>query len=182
MIGSILSGVVGGANAISSAVTSGLNYQLQKKQFEYQKNLQQQIFQREDSSVQRRVSDLKKSGMNPMLAMGQSASSGNLVPTQAPQFGGADMSQLSTLGNLYLEGMRTKEDVARSRAQREIMKAETKQIQAQTKNITSDTFSKDMKNQITNETGITSGGVLGDSVRSIYGVIKAAVNGAKNRR
>ena len=57
------------------------NYQLQKdafqfqkdsylNNFEYQKNLQNQIFNREDNAVQRRVHDLQAAGLSKTLAAG----------------------------------------------------------------------------------------------------------------
>lgn len=99
-IGSIISGIgsvgTGIANSISNAEINRKNYQLQKDWQNYQKQLQREIFQREDSAIQRRAFDIAAAGGNPAMAWetGNGAQAGSIVDTSAPQQAPNDYSQL----------------------------------------------------------------------------------------
>lgn len=101
-IGSIISGVANMHNALvntglgiaNTAMQYGQNIQNQKnyeEAFEYQKELNNLLMQREDNAYQRKAADLAKAGINPMLAGlggGAQASAGTVLnPLQqsAPQ-------------------------------------------------------------------------------------------------
>ena len=77
-----------GINAGSNLLNTGVNYYWQQKNYEYQKNLQNRIFNREDNAIQRRVADLKAAGLSPVLAAGSGADAGPVVSTKAPELEG----------------------------------------------------------------------------------------------
>lgn len=80
-LGAIL-GIIGTLGGIA---TAGVNYANQQENLEYQKKLQQQVFEREDTSVARRAQDLQNVGLSKTLAAGEGASSGAVISTKAPE-------------------------------------------------------------------------------------------------
>lgn len=80
-LGAIL-GIIGTLGGLASA---GVNYSNQQENLEYQKKLQQQVFEREDTSVSRRAQDLQNVGLSKTLAAGDGASSGAVISTKAPE-------------------------------------------------------------------------------------------------
>lgn len=83
--------------AIKNGQMADKNFELQQGWYEYQKALQQEIFNREDTAFARRVKDVTKAGFSPLAALGQSAGSGQVVSTTAPQHSGYQSPDLSPI-------------------------------------------------------------------------------------
>ncbi len=109
---SVFSSVVGGLAGLGQ---SAINYSAQMENLNYQKDLQKQIFAREDNAVQRRAEDLQKAGLSKTLAAGDAAGAGSVVNTKAPQ---------TSVIDDVLRGMSVSQ-----------MQADVKHTQAQTENL-----------------------------------------------
>lgn len=97
-----------------------------KENLDYQKSLQQELFAREDSSIQRRVFDLKSAGLSPVLAAGQGAAAGPVVSTQAPNY--------SEIPTMVMSLLKMKQDIAQSDAYTSLMREQKDKVQMETLN------------------------------------------------
>lgn len=126
LIGDILNTGLGIWQTAEHKYDSNRNFELQKENLDYQKALQEKIFQREDTAVQRRRADLEAAGLNPNLAAGSSAGSGSVVSTSAPQ---KDTSWINKL-KFNLDFFNSIEDLRQKRLQTAIMKENKDKLNA----------------------------------------------------
>ncbi len=129
---SFWSGLAGaGANLISSGINLGLGLHT----LNYQKNLQDRIFQREDNAVQRRVADLKAAGLSPTLAAGSAAGAGSAINVGAPQLNTNQFaSALSDAVKNAVSEYKASEEAKLMSTQRDKNSAEVSLTNAQTLN------------------------------------------------
>lgn len=121
------------------------NLGFQKENLEYQKALQEQIFQREDTAYQRKINDLIAAGLNPALAsQGSGSGAGSIVSTSAPQNNMKYSAPTINLGSILdtlssieqLKGQKTQNDNAKK--QGEYIDAMKDKVDAETAKIAFD--------------------------------------------
>ena len=122
-------------NAITGQQKANDNLQLQRDTLDYQKQLQQTMFAREDNAVQRRAADLEAAGLSKTLAAGGAAQAGPVVAIQAPQKGKEDMEGIGQLSNSLtaaLAQIATTTDISKTRADAALSAAQAEKIKAET--------------------------------------------------
>lgn len=117
------------------------NLSFQRENLDYQKALQKQIFEREDTAHEREVADLRKAGLNPLLSTGAGAQAGSVVPTEAlhsdyaPDYSGI-ASGFANAGSQIAQAEVNRQDL---RMRQEMQREQIYTMQAQRAKIAADT-------------------------------------------
>lgn len=104
---SVAEAVAGAVSGLGNVGIGIYNAYQQAQNYKYQKNLQKQIFSREDSAIQRQVADAQAAGYNKFAVMGNNgAGAGSVVSTTAPQIdSGMAGSAVDAMSAMYQLGV-----------------------------------------------------------------------------
>lgn len=103
----------------------GYNIYTNKRDFDYQKALQQQFFEREDTAIQRRMADLKAAGLNPNLAAGSPAGAGAVVSRSNTNDLGSALDTVQAINSIKAQ----KQQVANAKKEFEYLSYQTAKFQ-----------------------------------------------------
>jgi len=184
-------------------VSSIANFGLGLANYRYQKNLQNEIFRREDTSIARRVHDLKASGLSPVLAAGQGAGTGGIVSTRPPEIDPtlatsifttlATMEKNFAVKDQQIKNMSQsidvmKENINMMRSNQQLNQYKKNQLLAQTIKTTKETQGQIIRNATdaltyklykSSGTGKNSG-IIGTGVRDVNGVLQKNIENILN--
>ena len=120
--------VAGALSAGAQGAGAIANYLGQKKANEFNKEMQEKAWEREDTAVQRRKSDLIAAGLSPVLAAGSAATTMAPIRIEAPQI---DTAAIASAGKSVTDSMM--QSLAMKQGMENITKtqAETAAINAQ---------------------------------------------------
>lgn len=161
MLGAIGDTAIGGLNYVEQKKQNEIDNAYREKAFEYQKQLQQQIFEREDNATQRKAADLEKAGFNKLMATGQQANAGQAVGAYSGA--GGQAAQLQTgiqqsIDSIY-NALTTQQNISQSKTQQQLTESQilgtqagTRKINKEIQKLTNDTLKTDAeRNKIISE-------------------------------
>lgn len=114
----------------TNAAIALLNLQSQRENLDYQKALQQQIFQREDSSYQRTVNDMRQAGISP-LAMNGTNAAGEAIPTTALNNDYKDSSYMKQFPNHVESALNTYSQLVALKQNQAVVDAQIRKLNAE---------------------------------------------------
>lgn len=145
-VGSILNAGANIYNVIQQNKTQRKQLELYQDQFDWNKHVQQQTWQREDTALQRMVEDAQSAGISPLSglsghASGSTVSAPSMPNLVTPQIDGASLQDgLQSTANLAYMYDKLKSDESLAKASQDIQRTQL----AQQLQMHNDTLSQDM--------------------------------------
>lgn len=111
-------------NDFTGKTNNQMNLDFQRENLDYQKALQKQIFEREDSAYQRTVNDMRAAGLNPVSMQGTNGS-GEAFQTDSQNVQKtSDLQAVSEIMNVMNQISNTRNNASLSHAQSNLMNAQ----------------------------------------------------------
>ena len=158
------------------------NLEYQKQQQAYNMSIQDRIFGREDTSIARRVADLKASGLSPVLAAGQGAGTGQTVNITAPELGNYPDMASAAMALMQMEA-----NIDKTRAEQEYIELQKSKVPAEISNLKANAYNtmqtgraNKVNADVVSESGVPGTSMPGKIVNDAYGAVKKAADAVKS--
>lgn len=111
-------------NDYTGVTQNNANLDFQRENFDYQKALQQQIFEREDNAYQRTVNDMRAAGLNPVSMQGTNGVGEAVSTDSLSSQKTSDLQAVSDIMNVLNQVSSTRNNASLSHAQSNLMNAQ----------------------------------------------------------
>ncbi|QXP44154.1 MAG: DNA pilot protein [Arizlama microvirus] len=129
-------------NANINIQQQNANRELQK--FNWDRQAQQTTWQREDNATQRKVEDLKKAGLNPVLAVSNASPTSAPMNITAPRREAIEgKSRIPNSAKNYLEMTQQRQNIAQTHAQLNILDKQAQKLESEKIGVDKDNQLKD---------------------------------------
>lgn len=163
-----LTAIGGAVQGLANIGTDIYNLHQQEKALEYNKEMQQKAWYREDNAVQRRVRDLQLAGLSPVLAAGSSAQASGPIQLSGPQ-----LDKSNVIGNV-LQSVIASKNIQQMNAGIAQTQEQTKLIkeQAEGQKVANDSARRELK--LAQDAGVSQ------NASQLGKIYKDFVNGVNN--